>query len=127
SFIRRLEAQRACLDCVAAAVRDRPGPVFEVGLGNGRTYDHLRDRLPGRAIHAFDRQLAAHPDCVPPDGMLLLGDIPETVPDAAARLGPAALIHSDLGSGEAAAPAGPAAPPAPRHAAAPAPGALLAR
>ena len=31
------------------------GPVIELGLGNGRTYDHLRERLPGRRIIAFDR------------------------------------------------------------------------
>ncbi|MFO1060271.1 MAG: class I SAM-dependent methyltransferase [Dongiaceae bacterium] len=125
SFIRRLEAQRACLDRVAAEVRDRPGPVLEVGLGNGRTYDHLRDRLPGRPIHAFDRQLAAHPACVPPDGLLLLGDIRQTVPAAAARLGPAVLIHSDIGSGEAAANAALAAAMAALYAAALAPGGLL--
>jgi hypothetical protein len=125
SFIRRLEAQRACLDRVAGETRDRPGPVFEVGLGNGRTYDHLRDRLPGRAIHAFDRQLAAHPGCVPPAGLLLLGDIRDTVPAAAARLGPAVLIHSDIGSGEAAATAALAADLAPLYAAALAPGGLL--
>jgi hypothetical protein len=125
SFIRRLEAQRACLDLVAAEIRGRPGPVLEVGLGNGRTYDHLRARLPGRDIHAFDRQLAAHPDCVPPDGMLVLGDIRRTLPEAAARLGPAMLIHSDIGSGEAAASAALAAALAPIYAAALAPDGLL--
>ncbi|MGH6887075.1 MAG: class I SAM-dependent methyltransferase, partial [Geminicoccales bacterium] len=43
SFIRRLEAQRACLDLAAARIADLPGPVLELGLGNGRTYDHLRE------------------------------------------------------------------------------------
>ncbi|MFN9941622.1 MAG: class I SAM-dependent methyltransferase, partial [bacterium] len=62
SFIRRLEAQRRCLDWAAQAIAGYPGAVLELGLGNGRTYDHLRDRLgPARAIYAFDRQLAAHP------------------------------------------------------------------
>ena len=34
------------------------GPVLELGLGNGRTFDHLRERLPGRRIVAFDRALS---------------------------------------------------------------------
>ena len=45
SFIRRLDAQRLCLDWAAGAVVERPGAVLELGLGNGRTYDHLRARL----------------------------------------------------------------------------------
>ena len=104
SFIRRLEAQRACLDWAARLVAELPGPVLEVGLGNGRTYDHLRARLPGRAIFAFDRQIAAHPDCIPPAGFQVIGDFRETLPDAARRIGePAALIHADLGTGDDAA------------------------
>jgi hypothetical protein len=102
SFIRRLKAQRACLDHAAALIRDLPGPVLELGLGNGRTYDHLREILPERAIYAFDRQLAAHPDCIPPAGFLILGDLCETLPRALALIGqPAALVHADLGSGDA--------------------------
>jgi hypothetical protein len=104
SFIRRLEAQRACLDRAAALIRDLPGPVLEFGLGNGRSYDHLRERLPGRDIYVFDRQVAAHPACIPPDDRLLLGDFRDTAPAAARRFaGQAALIHADLGSGDDAA------------------------
>ena len=78
--------------------------MLELGLGNGRTYDHLRGRLSGRDIIAFDRQLAAHPDCVPPAEFLILGELRETLPPLAARIGKsAALIHADLGSGDAAA------------------------
>ena len=55
SMIGRLMAQRACLDWVASAIGGLPGPVLEIGLGNGRTYDHLRGRLPQREIHVFDR------------------------------------------------------------------------
>ena len=47
SFIRRLEAQRACLALAAGRIGGLPGPVLELGLGNGRTYDHLRELLPG--------------------------------------------------------------------------------
>ncbi|MFN4090704.1 MAG: class I SAM-dependent methyltransferase [Alphaproteobacteria bacterium] len=104
SAIRRLEAQRACLDHAAGLVDGLPGPVFELGLGNGRTYDHLRERLPERAIFVFDRQVAAHPDCVPPAERLRLGDFRETVPAARDRFtGAVALIHADIGSGETAA------------------------
>ncbi|MCH8923260.1 MAG: hypothetical protein IIA67_08960, partial [Planctomycetes bacterium] len=63
--IRRLEAQRACLNLAAEMIRDLPGPVFELGLGNGRTYDHLRAALPEREIFVFEREVAAHPDCIP--------------------------------------------------------------
>ena len=49
SFIRRLQAQRACLEVAIARIADLPGPVLEFGLGNGRTYDHLRELLPTRA------------------------------------------------------------------------------
>ena len=102
SFIRRLEAQRACLDLAARLVQDVPGPVLELGLGNGRTYDHLRRLFPDREIFAFDRALAAHPDCVPDGAHLVMGELRETL----ARFrppAPAALVHADIGSGEEAA------------------------
>jgi hypothetical protein len=101
SFIRRMRAQRDCLNWVATQLRDVPGPVLEVGLGNGRTYDHLRQLLPGRDIYVFEREVRAHPDCVPPDDRLFLGDVRESVPRAARQLSrTAALIHSDLGTGD---------------------------
>ena len=102
SFIRRLEAQRACLDWAIAAVRDVPGPALEIGLGNGRTYDHLRKKLgQSRAVFALDRQLAAHPDCVPDAEHLVLGEFRTTLPALGRRLGPVvALVHADAGSGD---------------------------
>src|SRR5205814_1894331 len=60
SFIRRITAQRATLDHICSLIGHFDGPVLELGLGNGRTYDHLRERLPGRRIIAFDRALVAH-------------------------------------------------------------------
>lgn len=102
SFIRRLEAQRACLERAVALAGDVAGPVFELGLGNGRTYDHLRQLCPAREIFVFDRQVAAHPDCIPDPGHLLLGDIRETLPQAVARFGRSiAMVHSDMGTGDA--------------------------
>ena len=100
SFIRRVMAQRACLDAAARLVEGVEGPVLELGLGNGRTYDHLRERLPGREIFVFDRRVAAHPECVPDAAHLVLGDVRETLPSALARIGkPAALVHCDVGTG----------------------------
>ncbi|GAB4178644.1 MAG: class I SAM-dependent methyltransferase [Thalassobaculales bacterium] len=98
SFIARLEAQRRCLDHAAGLVAGLAGPVLELGLGNGRTYDHLRAGLPGRRIIVFERQVAAHPDCVPPDGDLVLGDLERTLPGFRPPA-PVALIHADIGSG----------------------------
>jgi S-adenosylmethionine-dependent methyltransferase len=104
SFIRRLAAQRACLELAAALIDGLDGPVLELGLGNGRTYDHLRERFPGRAIFVCERRIAAHPDCIPPAELLLLGDMRETLPAARARLeGRVALAHLDPGSGDIAA------------------------
>jgi hypothetical protein len=74
--------------------------VLEIGLGNGRTYDHLRSRLKGREIFAFDRALAAHPRCVPDGEHLALGDFTDTLPAMRGRIGPAALAHCDVGSGD---------------------------
>ncbi|MGF1610489.1 MAG: class I SAM-dependent methyltransferase [Kiloniellales bacterium] len=102
SAIRRLQAQRACLDAAIEATRDLPGPILELGLGNGRTYDHLRSLSPGREIFVFDRQVAAHPDSLPDAAHLLLGELQETLPHAASRFGATvALLHADLGSGNA--------------------------
>jgi len=102
SFIRRLEAQRACLDLAAGQIRELPGPVLELGLGNGRTYDHLRELLPSRKIYVFERAVNAHPACRPDPAHLFLGDLHETLPGALAQLpGKAALAHSDIGTGDA--------------------------
>ena len=104
SFIARMQAQRDCLNFLKPAVDAVPGPILEVGLGNGRTYDHLRDLFPGRDIYVFERKVAAHPYCIPPDDRLFLGEARDSIPRAARQLGPiAALIHTDLGTGDHAA------------------------
>jgi hypothetical protein len=102
SFIRRLEAQRACLGYAAGQIAAVAGPVLELGLGNGRTYDHLRELLPEREIFVFEREVNAHPDCIPDPAHLILGDVRTTLPQAAMRLPrPAALAHLDIGTGDA--------------------------
>ena len=101
SFLRRITAQRDCLDAAVALIRSVPGPILELGLGNGRTFDHLRQRLPGREIFVFDRRVAAHSDCIPDDDHMILGDFHDTLGTALDRLGqPAALAHCDMGSGD---------------------------
>jgi SAM-dependent methyltransferase len=101
SAIRRLTAQRDLLDWAAREI-SRQGLVLEIGLGNGRTYDHLRDRLPGREIYVFERSPAAHPDCFPPEDYLIVGDVFETLPLFTERFGAgsSALVHLDIGSGD---------------------------
>lgn len=102
SFIRRLEAQRACLGHAAQAIGDLPGVVLELGLGNGRTFDHLRHLLPDREIFVFEREVRAHPDCIPDNDHLVLGNIEDTLLAMATRKsGEVALVHCDIGTGDA--------------------------
>ena len=74
---------------------------MELGLGNGRTYDHMRGILPNHKIYVFERQINAHPDCVPDDEYLFLGDIEDTIAAAVARLGKSTImLHTDIGTGD---------------------------
>lgn len=99
AFIHRVLAQRACIDAVAAKTSALSGPVLELGLGNGRTYDHLRFRFPQRDIFVFDREVAAQPDSIPPEHLLRLGDFRATVPAYLAEDWESAVfIHADIGS-----------------------------
>ena len=104
SFILRMQAQRACIDEVATRSAGMDGLILELGLGNGRTYDHLRHRFPGRPIYVFDREVAAHPDCVPPPALMRLGDFRQTVPTfLELHGGSAVFINADVGSADKAA------------------------
>ena len=100
SFIRRLTAQREILNWAIGQVGET-GAVLEIGLGNGRTYDHLRAALGQDRIYAFDRANNANPRSIPPDDRLILGEFGDTLPAFAARHpGGAALVHSDVGLGD---------------------------
>ncbi|MDF2368780.1 class I SAM-dependent methyltransferase [Sneathiella sp.] len=104
SFIRRVSAQRDCLNHAAAIVKGNPGSVLELGLGNGRTFDHLRSLMPERDIYVFDRHVKAHPDCIPDEEHMIVGDFLETVPTALDKMTErAVLAHCDIGSGDKAA------------------------
>lgn len=97
-------AQRACLNFIASQVNGPTltEPVLELGLGNGRTYDHLRELFPNAPIFVFDRAMNANPKSAPPADKMILGDVRETLPAIRARLGGGArLIHSDIGDGVA--------------------------
>jgi hypothetical protein len=99
----RLEAQHACLAWAFKEIEGKPGIVFELGLGHGRTYDHLRKAMPGREIIVFERKVDSYPDCTPPESHTILGEIDDTLPKAAERFrGQVVLAHSDVGSFEAA-------------------------
>ena len=98
-MIARLQTQRACLDYAALEIASVPGCVLEVGLGKGRTYDRLRTLFTERDIFVFDRLIHCPDDVRPPDENMHLGDVSETLPAAAEKLGAtAALVHADIGT-----------------------------
>jgi hypothetical protein len=100
-MIRRLTAQRALLGEAARLTANMPGCVFELGLGSGRTFDHLREVFPDREIFAFDRAISAHPKCIPDGDHMILGEIRETLAFCGPRIpGKPAFVHVDLGSGD---------------------------
>ncbi len=97
-FIDRMVSQRACMNHAIAATAHLPGPIFELGLGNGRTYDHLREIAGGREIYVFERAVASNPASTPPPDRTILGDVMQTLPLALTRFGAtASVIHADLG------------------------------
>ena len=98
SVIRRLTAQR---DCLGWAVANAPkGAVLDLGLGNGRTYHHLREIAPERDVYVIDRRMAAHPSSVPPPEFFLEGEAEPMMESLAGRIGNGiALAHYDLGNG----------------------------
>ena len=101
SFIRRMQAQRTCIEAACTMIEDLTGVVFELGLGVGRTYSHLSENLPERDIYVFDRQVLPHVVCVPPASHLMLGELADTLPEAVERYrGAVALVHTDVGSAD---------------------------
>ncbi|MEM7520953.1 MAG: class I SAM-dependent methyltransferase [Pseudomonadota bacterium] len=97
-FIDRMTSQRACLNFAAQAVADRAGPVFELGLGNGRTYHHLIGLFDRSDVFVLERAVASNPASTPDEAQLILGDVMETLPETLQRFGATArLIHADLG------------------------------
>lgn len=102
-LIRRFTAQR---DMLNFALRELARERFdarliavELGLGSGRTYDHLRAGLADRELFAFDFRVETHPGFEPPEEKTILGDISTTFPEfARSRAGRACLVHIDIGT-----------------------------
>lgn len=99
SMRRRLSAQIDGLNWAAEFIAPLDGDILELGLGNGRTYDHLRETLPNRRIWVIDRVLQPHPSCVPPEADFLMGEADEMLADLAQRPARMALAHYDFGFG----------------------------
>ena len=99
SMLRRLTAQRDGLNWAADQVAGLEGDVLDLGLGNGRTYDHIREILPRRRIWVIDRVLQCHPSCEPPAEDFLQGEAAPMLAELAGRSAGVALAHYDLGRG----------------------------
>lgn len=98
-MLARLTTQRACLDFAAVQIATLPGPILELGLGKGRTYDRIRRTMPDRVVLAFDNDIHCPITLRPPSDNLFLGDFRDTLPAALDRLGrTAAMVHADIGS-----------------------------
>ena len=79
---------------VCQNIHKQGGAVLEFGLGNGRTFDHMRKLLP-------ERDIAAHPDCIPHPAFQFIGDFRDSIPRTIEQLGrSAALAHLDIGTGQ---------------------------
>ena len=99
SMLRRLTAQRDGLNWAAARIGDAPGDILDMGLGNGRTYDHLREILPDRKIWVMDRVLQCHPDSTPPPEDFLQGEAEPMLRKLAGTGRKVAMAHYDFGRG----------------------------
>lgn len=100
SILRRLSAQRDGLAWAIAQLDSIEGAVLDMGLGNGRTYDHLREHITDRRILVIDRILQCHKSCIPPAEDFLQGEGGEML-EKLARSGPKiALAHYDFGFGD---------------------------
>lgn len=98
SFRRRLTAQIDGINWAIEQTRDVNGDILEMGLGNGRTYDHLREYAQ-RRIWVIDRVLQCHPSCVPPAADFLLGEADDMLSRLAVGDAKIAFAHYDFGFG----------------------------
>ncbi|WP_435660096.1 class I SAM-dependent methyltransferase [Leisingera caerulea] len=99
SMLRRLTAQRDGLNWAAEQISAMEGDVLDMGLGNGRTYDHLRAILSTRRIWVIDRVLQCHPSCIPPEQDFLQGEAKPMLERLAGNGRRIALAHYDFGFG----------------------------
>ncbi|MEQ3672518.1 class I SAM-dependent methyltransferase [Pseudophaeobacter sp.] len=99
SMLRRFTAQRDGLNWAAAEIAGVAGHVLDMGLGNGRTYDHLREILPDRRVWVIDRVLQCHPSCVPPEADFLQGEAVPMLERLKSEGHKIVLAHYDFGFG----------------------------
>ncbi|EBA18188.1 hypothetical protein RSK20926_10734 [Roseobacter sp. SK209-2-6] len=99
SMLRRLTAQRDGLNWAAKMIASLEGDVLDLGLGNGRTYDHLRETCADRRVWVIDRVLQCHPSCVPPAENFLQGEAEPMLDRLALSGHRIALAHYDFGFG----------------------------
>ncbi|WP_417714092.1 class I SAM-dependent methyltransferase [Pseudophaeobacter arcticus] len=99
SMLRRFTAQRDGLNWAAAEIAGVAGDVLDMGLGNGRTYDHLRETLPDRRVWVIDRVLQCHPSCVPPKEDFLQGEAVPMLEHLKSEGHKIVLAHYDFGFG----------------------------
>ena len=97
SMRRRLTAQIMGLNWALENIQEIQGDIVDLGLGNGRTYDHLRE-YSDRRIWVIDREMNAHPDSVPPAEDFLQGEA-EPMLERLAGQARIALAHYDFGFG----------------------------
>lgn len=98
-MLARLATQRSCLDFAATQIARLPGPVLELGMGKGRTYDRIRRIMPDRDVLVFDHEVHCPAALRPPPDNLFLGDFRDTLRVALDRFGQiASMIHADIGS-----------------------------
>lgn len=95
----RLQAQILCFDWAFDQIESTPGVIMEIGLGLGRTYQHIKSHLPDREMIVFERDVHSYEDCTPPENEIILGDFTATLVENTDRYkGKVALINSDVGS-----------------------------
>ena len=95
----RFLTQQAALNRAVELIEPMEGIVVELGLGKGRSFDHLRERLPGREIYVFDYDLSCEPEYAPPSEYWVFGEITETLPAFCRKFaGQAVLVHADIGT-----------------------------
>ncbi|MBO9666771.1 MAG: hypothetical protein J7501_08140 [Bdellovibrio sp.] len=101
-LIQRMTVQRECLNFLMNELQKKNNEglvAVELGLGSGRTYDHIREGLPHMPFYVFDYKIDCHPSCEPAPEYAILGEIEKTLPPFAEKFqGKACLIHCDIGT-----------------------------
>ncbi len=99
SMMRRLTAQKIGLEWAVDRTASLAGDALEIGLGNGRSYDHLREIATVRRIWVIDRILQCHHSCVPPEENFLQGEAGDMLTRLAAKGRQIVVAHYDCGIG----------------------------